>query len=209
MVQFDNVDSFHKLEQSWSDDLHVYVLLKQEPYEKTLRNNKKITAYTCSYAQYTHDEFNQLITQDLKEQLCNKLDQSLDTVKANKIAESKKLLEQYYKENPLFSTVHKSEGEYYSITSDKQSYLSLMISLCEQAEELGQQFTPTWNATGESCEPWTKTELKQLALQIAQRVYPAVSKQQSYEKQIEQMENVEEIQNLEITYEDTQDETGI
>ena len=75
-----------------------------------------------------------------------------------------------------------------------------MIALVDQSKALGVDFTPTWNATGEACEPWTEAQLRQLSLEIAQFVYPAVSLQQSYEKQIKSMENVEEIQALEIVY---------
>lgn len=200
MKKFLNVESTIKKPQFWTDELFVYVLLKQDEIKIHEGQNDEVPGWLSDYTQYTKAEWQDLITQDLKEKTITQLDQSLETVKANKITESKVLLEQYYKDNPLFSTVHKAVGEYYAVTSDKQSYLSLMIALCEQSEELGQQFTPTWNATGESCEPWTKTELKQLALQIASFVYPAVSKQQSYEKIINSMTTVKEVQELEIIY---------
>ena len=148
------------------------------------------------------------MTQELKSKVLTELDQSIETVRSNKILESKKLLEQFYAQTYLVSTIHKATGEQYSVTSEKQysvtsekqNYLMAMITLCDQAEELGIEFQPTWNATGEPCEPWTKLELKQLALQIAQFVYPAVSQQQSYEKSINNMESVEEIQSLVISY---------
>lgn len=201
--QFLNVESTVKKEQSWADELYTYVLLKQEETTFHSGEDDETPGWISSYIQYTHEEFQDLITKDLKKQVLTQLDQSLDTVKSNKITESKVLLEKYYKDNPLFSKVHKESGEYYAVTSDKQSYLLSMIALCDQSKELGIEFTPTWNATGEQCEPWTETELKTLALQIAQCVYPAVSKQQSYEKQIEQMTDVEQIQNLVIVYGDS------
>ncbi len=200
MKEFLNAESTCKKPQYWEDDLHVYALLKQEEITIHEGQDDEVTGYRSDYVQYTKEEWQELITTDLKEKTLTQLDQSIDTVRSNKIIESKQLLEQYYLDNPLFSTVHKTEGEYYSVTSDKQSYLLSMISLCDQSEELGVEFTPTWNATGEPCEPWTKTELKKLALQIADFVYPAVSKQQYYEKVIKTLDTVEEIQNLEIDY---------
>lgn len=207
MKEFLNVESTVKKEQSWADEIYTYVLLHQEEITLQQGTEDEITGYKSSYIQYTHDEFQQLITHDLKEQTLSKLDQSLEAVRANKIIESKSLLEQYYEEHPLFSTVHKEAGEYYSVTSDKQSYLMSMIALVDQSKALGVEFQPTWNATGEQCEPWTELELKQLALQIAQFVYPAVSKQQSYEKQIKELELVEDIQALVIDYNEVSEET--
>ena len=174
--------------QTWSDEFFTYVLLSQSETVLQQGTDDEITGYISSYTQYTHQEFQDLITKDLKAQTINALDQSLDAVRNNKVIETKKLLEQYYEENPLFSKVHKKKGEYYSVTSEKQNYLMSMIALVDQSKALGVDFTPTWNSTGEACEPWTEAELRQLSLEIAQFVYPAVSKQQAYEKQIRSME---------------------
>lgn len=207
MKEFLNVKSTVKKEQSWADEIYTYVLLHQEEITLQQGTDDEITGYESSYVQYTHEEFQNLITKNLREKTLAQLDQSLDAVRINKINESKELLEKYYEEHPLFSTVHNPKGEHYSVTSDKQSYLLSMIALCDQSKELGVEFTPTWNATGEQCEPWTELELKQLALQIAQFVYPAVSKQQSYEKQIKTLKLVEDIQALVIDYESETEKT--
>lgn len=205
MKQFINAESRVKKPQSWSDDLHTYVLLSQEETVLQEGTEDKVEGYVSSYIQYTHDEFQDLITRGLREQTINQLDQSLEAVRSNKIAESKQLLEQYYQEHPLFSTIHNENGEFYAVTSDKQSYLMSMLALVDQAKVLGVEFQPTWNATGEQCEPWTETELRTLALEIAQFVYPAVSKQQAYEKQIKSLEIVEEIQSMVIDYDQTEE----
>ena len=203
MKQFINVESTVPKSQTWSDEFYTYVLLSQSDTTLQQGTEDEIPGYISSYTQYTHQEFQDLITKDLKAQTINDLDQSLDAVQNNKIIESKRLLEQYYADNPLFSKVHNKKGEYYAVTSEKQNYLMSMIALVDQSKALGVDFTPTWNATGEACEPWTEAELRQLSLEIAQFVYPAVSMQQAYEKQIRDMESVEEIQALEITYEQT------
>lgn len=201
MKQFLNAESGIKKPQSWADDYHTYVLLRQEQVEvKHNEDEEPSIGYVSDYVQYTHEEFQSLMTQELKSKVLTELDQSIETVRSNKILESKKLLEQFYAQTYLVSAVHKAAGEQYSVTSEKQNYLLDMIALCDQAEELGTEFQPTWNATGEPCEPWTKLELKQLALQIAQFVYPVVSQQQSYEKSINNMKSVEEIQSLVISY---------
>lgn len=200
MKQFINVESTIPKNQTWADEFYTYVLLSQSDTTLQQGTDDEIPGYISSYIQYTHQEFQDLITKDLKAQTLNALDQSLEAVQNNKIAESKRLLEQYYADHPLFSKVHNKKGEYYAVTSKKQNYLMSMIALVDQSKALGVDFTPTWNATGEACEPWTEAQLRQLSLEIAQFVYPAVSLQQSYEKQIKSMENVEEIQALEIVY---------
>lgn len=200
MKEFLNTESTREKPQFWADELYVYALLKQEEITIHEGQDDEVIGYRADYVQYTKEEWQDLITRDLRDKTLTQLDQSIDTVRANKISESKSLLEQYYMNNPLFSTVHKATGEYYAVTSDKQNYLLSMIALCDQSEELGVEFTPTWNATGEPCEPWTKSELKQLALQIAAFVYPAVSKQQYFEKIIKELDTVEAIQTLEIDY---------
>ena len=200
MKQFINVESTIPKNQTWADEFYTYVLLSQSDTTLQQGTDDEIPGYISSYIQYTHQEFQDLITKDLKAQTINALDQSLEAVQNNKIAESKRLLEQYYADHPLFSKVHNKKGEYYAVTSKKQNYLMSMIALVDQSKALGVDFTPTWNATGEACEPWTEAQLRQLSLEIAQFVYPAVSLQQSYEKQIKSMENVEEIQALEIVY---------
>lgn len=200
MKQFINVESTVPKSQTWSDEFFTYVLLSQSDAVLQQGTDDEIPGYISSYTQYTHQEFQDLITKDLKAQTINALDQSLDAVRNNKIIETKRLLEQYYEDNPLFSIVHKKKGEYYAVTSEKQNYLMSMIALVDQSKALGVEFTPTWNSTGEACETWTEAELRQLSLEIAQFVYPAVSKQQAYEKQIRTMDNVKEIQALEIVY---------
>lgn len=212
MTTYRNVESPKKPEQFSTNEVFVRVLLSctetTRPGSTTDENGNTIIIdvpwYTYSYNEYTKQEWQELVNTPRKDEIVNELDQSLEAVQANKIQETKEKLVDYYKENPLFSTVHKAEGEYYAITADKQTYLSHMLDLCTQAEALGIEFTPTWNATGESCEPWTKAELQQLSLQIASRVYPAVSKQQAYEKAIKAMTNVLDIQALNVSYtEDT------
>lgn len=209
MVHYSDTISTVEPKKQWSDDYHVCVLLKKE--QTTLEagvEGETIPAWKYDYNEYTTSEWQQIITSSLQEETVNKLDQEIDAVRSNRVAESKKLLEQYYADHPLFSKVHNPNGEYYAITSDKQQYLQLMITMCQQSQALGVDFTPTWNATGEQCERWTVTELQQLALEIASVVYPAVSKQQGYEKQIMSMTNADDIRNLVIDYSTSQDSSS-
>ena len=200
MKKYTNVLSLIKKPQYWEDAYHVYALLSQKEMNFIGPDGADTTQYQSDYTQYTKEEWRDLLMSNLKQSTLNQLDQSLETIRANKIKKSKELLEQYYQEHPLFSKVHKTEGEFYSVTSEKQIYLQSMLNLCEHSTELGTEFTPTWNATGEPGEIWTLAELKQLSLQIAEFVYPLVKQQQQLEKTIKELTTVEEIQSLEINY---------
>lgn len=114
---------------------------------------------------------------------------------------SKQLLEEYLASHPITSSCHGGEEKQYSITSEKQQYLSMMVLMTTMAIEKDIPYTPSWNATGEACTyDWTLDELQQLAIEIETVVRPLVSKQQNYEKQIEVCTSIEELQSIVITY---------
>ena len=202
MIQYSEVHSSGPKPQYWSDEVHDYVLIEQHTEKTEDMEGNELEEYISTYNQYSKDEFMNLITRRLKEETAQELDNSLEAVKAAKIAESKSLLEAYYATHPLFSTVHVKDGAFYSITSKKQSYLMSMINLVDQAKALDETFIPTWNATGEPSEVWDERELRTLSLQIAEAVYPKVAKQQEYEKIIQSLEQVEAVHSLIIDYED-------
>ena len=106
------------------------------------------------------------------------VDEAIDT----RINESKMMLSFFLSSHPLFSTCHDADGDYYSVTSEKQQYLLSMINIAEQAKASGVEYTPSWNAQGKACTyDWTIDQLKTLALEIANYVRPLVSKQQKME----------------------------
>ena len=124
----------------------------------------------------------------------------LDKVKQDKILISKQQLAVWLENNPIFSTIHNSSGEYYTVTQEKQTQLTQMITLASLAAQTSQSFTPTWNSTSNICEEWTINELTVLTFQITQYVLPRVKKQQSYEVQIRECQTIEEVESIEIDY---------
>lgn len=124
------------------------------------------------------------------------IDICLDDLKQQKVKDSKIQLELWLTNNPLFSTIHNPNGEYYNVTQDKQAQLTQMIILA-QGNPL---FTPIWNNTGGLHEVWTLDELLRLAYEISQYVSPRVKKQQEYEIQIKSRNTVEEVEKLMVDY---------
>lgn len=127
----------------------------------------------------------------------NKIDICLDELKIKKIQESKLELEKWLLENPLYSMVHNVNGEYYSVTQEKQSLLTQNILLCQ----LKQTDITTWNSTSNVCEEWNVAKLSQLALEIETYVRPRITKQQHYEVAINLCTTKEELDVITFDYE--------
>ncbi len=163
----------------YSDD---DIELSREEYEKALKYEK---------FNPTNREF-----YNLRPEVLTDLEES----KNKRIVESKYLLEKWLESNPLFSIVHNPNGEYYTVTQEKQTQLTQMITLASLAAQTSQSFIPTWNSTSNVCEEWTINELTVLTFQITQYVLPRVKKQQSYEVQIRECQTIEEVESIEIDY---------
>lgn len=149
------------------------------------------------------DETLTTVTFDVKALKGKSVDEmTLDEVKTYKINESKSLLADYLASHPITSTAHAGKSAKYSVTSEKQQYIMSMIAIADAAEAAGVPYQPSWNAAGESCTyDWTTSELKQLALEIANYVRPLVSKQQSMESEINDLTDVASVIAYTISFE--------
>lgn len=125
-------------------------------------------------------------------------EKSLEDYKAEKIAESKVKLSSWLADNPYLH----SDGNYYSVTEEKQSLLNSNLASYERAKAIGVTYDLKWNSTGEPCEPWSYTDLLALSLNIAAYVAPKVSKQQLLEIQIRNCETIEDINAIVIDYDE-------
>ena len=121
---------------------------------------------------------------------------SLDDYKKYAIKNSKDELENYLLNNPLKSSIHGSQEKSYAITENKQILLLLEITVATVASEKSLSYQPSWNASGEVCEPWTLDELIGLSFEIAGIVKPLVSYQQSLEEQIMSKTSIEDIKSI-------------
>jgi hypothetical protein len=126
---------------------------------------------------------------------------ALEELKTYLIAKSNSNLEEYLKNNPITSSCHGGIEKQYSITKDKQAYLTQEIAVTQMAIQNNVEYQPSWNATGERCTyDWTLAELQQLAFEIAIVVKPQVSKQQSMEEIINDAETKEAVLAISIEF---------
>ena len=130
---------------------------------------------------------------------------TLEEAIATRVTETKYALADFLEAHPIYSTCHSSngtEGDYYSVTSDKQQYLLSMIAIAEAAKEAGVEYSPSWNATGKACTyDWTIEQLKQLALEIGNYVRPMVSKQQKMESELKVLTSIDAVKAYNISFE--------
>ena len=123
-------------------------------------------------------------------------EKSLEEYKADKIAESKVKLSEWFENNPYLHT----DGNYYSCTEEKQALLNGNLASYERATQAGIEYDLKWNSTGQPCKPWEYTELLTLSLCIAGYVAPKVAIQQATEIAIKECDTIEKIENIVIDY---------
>ena len=124
-------------------------------------------------------------------------EKSLEECKEEKIALSKLMLSEWLANNPMLY----SDGDYYSVTEEKQSLLNSNLASYERATAAGIPYPLKWNSTGAECTEWEYADLIALSLSIAAYVAPKVSIQQALEVQIRACETKEEVDSVVISYE--------
>lgn len=124
-------------------------------------------------------------------------EKSLEEYKAEKIAESKVKLAQWLADNPYLH----SDGNYYSVTEEKQSLLNSNLASYERATQAGIPYPLKWNSTGAECTEWAYEDLMVLSLSIAGYVAPKVSMQQAAEVQIRNCATKAEVDGVAVDYE--------
>ena len=113
--------------------------------------------------------------------------------KMKKIAQSKIDLTIYLESHPL----QWADGEYYSITQDKQNQLtSTLLSAQIDSQK------PEWNSTGLVCKEWEIEELMSLGVAIKNRVKKLVKYQQQKEIEINNAKSMNELNSIIINYDE-------
>lgn len=120
--------------------------------------------------------------------------------KLEKIKKSKLDLAKYLVSHPLQWT----DGEYYSITAEKQAQLTSKVMAATMAQTLSTDYRLTWNSTGEVCKEWTLSDLSALAFAIDARVTSLVTYQQTQEVAINAAQTAEELESIEVDYDKVQ-----
>ena len=148
----------------------------------------------------TEDEIKGIAERTLENCIAEKekaQEKSLEECKEEKIALSKLMLSEWLANNPMLY----SDGNYYSVTEEKQSLLNSNLASYERATVAGIPYPLKWNSTGAECTEWNYTDLTALSLSIAAYVAPKVSTQQAVEVQIRACETKEEVDGVVISYE--------
>ena len=148
----------------------------------------------------TEDEIKAIAERTLENCIAEKekaQEKSLEECKEEKIALSKLMLSEWLANNPMLY----SDGNYYSVTEEKQSLLNSNLASYERATAAGISYPLKWNSTGAECTAWEYADLIALSLSIAAYVAPKVSTQQAVEVQIRACETKEEIDSVVISYE--------
>lgn len=120
----------------------------------------------------------------------------LEPIKVARIARSKVDLASYLETHPIQWT----DGEYYSITSEKQQQLTSKIMAATMAQTFSQPYTLTWNSTGDVCREWTLQDLSALAFAIDARVTALVSYQQTQEVAMRDAATLEALDAIVVDY---------
>lgn len=126
-----------------------------------------------------------------------------DTLTASKIAriqQSKTDLAEYLATHPL----QWMDGNYYSITAEKQAQLTSKIMAATMAAQTSIPYTLTWNSTGEVCKEWSLSDLSALAFAIDKRVTALVSYQQTQEVAMRNAETQDELDGIVVDYDTVQ-----
>lgn len=145
------------------------------------------------------------VTDEQKEQMLAEIKEKynlehLNDEKNKKIQLSKDELEKWLIENPLEIQIKGVEGEKYSVTKEKQDELVKMIATIDIAKQIGLNFTPTWNRTGQLCEEYTIEELNRLSMEIMTYVYPKIEMQRSFEIEIVNAKTIDDLNKIIIDY---------
>ncbi|MCM1221854.1 MAG: hypothetical protein NC548_46020 [Lachnospiraceae bacterium] len=124
----------------------------------------------------------------------------LDSIKKNKILESKALLAQWLEDNPMKSSCHGGVERTYTVTSEKQAMFTSKYTAHVSLMAAGIPNEMTWNAAGEPCEVWTDPECLAFIAEMNAYVTAVVSKQQHLEVMIGNCQSVEELNAIKIDY---------
>ena len=148
-------------------------------------------------AEYSFKDFDVSINKNALYLIDKNFIEDVEAAKADMIQRSKELLAEWLSRNPMLYT----DGNYYSVTEEKQSLLNSNLASYERAKAAGIDYPLKWNSTGAECTEWEYSELLALSLSIAAYVAPKVAMQQAIELEIKAAETMEQLDKVVISYE--------
>ena len=148
-------------------------------------------------AEYSFKDFDVSINKNALYLIDKNFIEDVESTKADMIQRSKELLAEWLSRNPMLYT----DGNYYSVTEEKQALLNSNLASYERAKAAGIDYPLKWNSTGAECTEWEYSELLALSLSIAAYVAPKVAMQQPIELEIKAAETMEQLDKVVISYE--------
>ena len=148
-------------------------------------------------AEYSFKDFDVSINKNSLYLIDKNFIEDVEAAKADMIQRSKELLAEWLSRNPMLYT----DGNYYSVTEEKQALLNSNLASYERAKAAGIDYPLKWNSTGAECTEWEYSELLILSLSIAAYVAPKVATQQAIELEIKAAETMEQLDKVVISYE--------
>ena len=148
-------------------------------------------------AEYSFKDFDVSINKNALYLIDKNFIEDVEAAKADMIQRSKELLAEWLSRNPMLYT----DGNYYSVTEEKQSLLNSNLASYERAKTAGIDYPLKWNSTGAECTEWEYSELLALSLSIAAYVAPKVAMQQAIELEIKAAETMDQLDKVVIDYE--------
>ena len=148
-------------------------------------------------AEYIFKDFDVSINKNALYLIDKNFIEDVEAAKSDMIQRSKELLATWLENNPMLYT----DGNYYSVTEEKQALLNSNLASYERAKAAGIDYPLKWNSTGAECTEWEYSELLALSLSIAAYVAPKVAMQQAIELEIKAAETMEQLDKVVISYE--------
>lgn len=181
---------------------NIKIIEASEGYKLTFRNSTSNRFFSKIRAKLNFNEDNLLEVEDnnipiqfptIENNIVEK--STLAEMQQYIISQTKILLQEFLKDNPLFYN-----GKYYNVTSEAQTHLQIMIQAAENAENLNIGFIPTWGAIGEIRSQYSLNDLKKLLIEIQNYILPYIVQQQKMEIAISAISNKEELLTFNIAY---------
>ena len=119
---------------------------------------------------------------------------TLDEIKAGAIVETRFML------GRILETPISFKGKLYSVTLEKQNLLSAQLGIFGLNKQSGIPTELSWNATGQSCEPWKFEDLLALSNAIREHVKPLAQMQRDAEVSIKKSKSEKDVRNVITKY---------
>lgn len=101
---------------------------------------------------------------------------------------------------PFVSYAHNNTKGYYTVTLEKQNLMMNKYLNYTIQKQTNKEATVYWNEKDEPCTEWTGEEFERFVKEVTEYIEPAINYQQNLEKTIRSYTTLEEIESVNIDY---------